>query len=125
MASGKSLDAEFAAVTEHWSPRVIAEANGQYVKIARVEGELVWHAHAEEDEFFLCQRGVFGLRFRDGSQVLLNPGDFHVVPRGVEHLPFTVGGEAQVLFVEPAATKHTGEVESGRTRSIASQLAHI
>ncbi|KPH82199.1 cupin domain-containing protein [Bosea vaviloviae] len=125
MASGKSLDAEFAAVTEHWSPRVIAEANGQYVKIARVEGELVWHAHAEEDEFFLCQRGVFGLRFRDGSQVLLNPGDFHVVPRGVEHLPFTVGGEAQVLFVEPAATKHTGEVESERTRSIASQLAHI
>ena len=125
MASGKSLDAEFAAVTEHWSPRVIAEANGQYVKIARVEGELVWHAHAEEDEFFLCQRGVFGLRFRDGSEVLLNPGDFHVVPRGVEHLPFTVGGEAQVLFVEPAATKHTGEVESERTRSIASQLAHI
>ena len=125
MASGKSLDAEFAAVTEHWSPRVIAEANGQYVKIARVEGDLVWHAHAEEDEFFLCQRGVFGLRFRDGSEVLLNPGDFHVVPRGVEHLPFTVGGEAQVLFVEPAATKHTGEVESERTRSIASQLAHI
>ena len=125
MASRKSLDAEFAAVTEHWSPRVIAEANGQYVKIARVEGELVWHAHAEEDEFFLCQRGVFGLRFRDGSEVLLNPGDFHVVPRGVEHLPFTVGGEAQVLFVEPAATKHTGEVESERTRSIASQLAPI
>ena len=125
MASGKSLDAEFAAVTEYWSPRVIAEANGQYVKIARVEGELVWHAHAEEDEFFLCQRGVFGLRFRDGSQVLLKPGDFHVVPKGVEHLPFTVGGEAQVLFVEPAAIKHTGEVESGRTRSIASQLAHI
>ena len=123
--AARSLDIEFAAIAEHWSPRVVAEANGQYVKIARVEGELVWHAHAEEDEFFLCQRGVFGLRFRDGSEVRLNPGDFYVVPRGVEHLPFTVGGEAQVLFVEPAATKHTGDVVSERTRSVASQLAHL
>lgn len=125
MSGAKSLAAEFAAITEHWSPRVVAQANGQYVKIARVEGELVWHAHAEEDEFFLCQRGVFGLRFRDGSEVRLNPGDFYVVPRGVEHLPFTVGGEAQVMFVEPAATKHTGDVVSERTRSVASQLAHL
>jgi mannose-6-phosphate isomerase-like protein (cupin superfamily) len=121
----KSLGAEFAAIAEHWSPRVVAEANGQYVKIARVEGELIWHSHAQEDEFFLCQSGVFGLRFRDGSEVRLNPGDFYVVPRGVEHLPFTVGGEAQVLFVEPAATKHTGDVVSERTRSVESQLAHL
>lgn len=125
MTAVGSLDDEFAAVTEHWSPRVVAQANGQYVKIARVDGELVWHAHAEEDEFFLCRSGVFGLRFRDGSQVLLKPGEFYVVPKGVEHLPFTVGGEAQVLFVEPAATKHTGDVESERTRSIATQTAHL
>ena len=120
-----SLYAEFAAVTEPWSPRVIARANGQYVKIARVEGELVWHAHADEDEFFLCQSGTFGLRFRDGREVRLGPGEFYVVPRGVEHLPFTVDGEAQVLFVEPAATKHTGDVVSERTRSVASQTAHL
>jgi mannose-6-phosphate isomerase-like protein (cupin superfamily) len=120
-----SLDREFGAVAEHWSPRVVAIANGQYVKIARVDGELVWHAHAQEDEFFLCRKGTFGLRFRDGSEVLLQPGDFTVVPKGVEHLPFTVGGEAEVLFVEPAATKHTGDVVGERTRSIESQLAHL
>ncbi len=120
-----SLDAEFEAVSEFWSPRVIAAANGQYVKIARVDGELVWHAHRDEDEFFLCRKGVFGLRFRDGSEVRLRPGEFHVVPKGVEHLPFTVGGEAEVLFVEPAATAHTGNIVTERTRSIESQIAHL
>jgi len=120
-----NLDREFDAVVDLWSPRVVAAANGQYVKIARVEGELVWHAHAGEDEFFLCRKGIFGLKFRDGSEVRLSPGDFHVVPRGVEHLPFTVGGPAEVLFVEPAGTTHTGDVVSERTRSIAAQTAHL
>lgn len=120
-----SLATEYRAVSEMWSPRVVAAANGQYVKIARVDGELVWHAHEEEDEFFLCHKGTFGLRFRDGAEILLRPGEFTVVPKGVEHLPFTVGGEAEVLFVEPAATKHTGEVVTERTRSIESQIAHL
>ena len=124
-AQVSSLEAEYEAVSELWSPRVIASANGQYVKIARVDGELIWHAHAEEDEFFLCHKGTFGLRFRDGSEVLLRPGEFHVVPKGVEHLPFTVGGEAEVLLVEPVATKHTGEIVTARTRSIESQTAHL
>ena len=123
--SAGNVSAEFRSVTESWSPRVIAEANGQFVKVARVDGELVWHAHAQEDEFFLCQEGVFGLRFRDGGEVRLNAGEFYVVPRGVEHLPFTVGGPAKILFVEPAQTLHTGEVVSDRTRSIASQTSHL
>lgn len=118
-----ALAREFEAITEHWSPRVIADANGQFVKIAKVRGEFVWHAHADEDEFFLVCRGTFVLRFRDGSEVMLREGDFHVVPRGVEHLP-VAPEEAWVLFVEPAATKHTGEVVSARTRSIESQIAH-
>ena len=76
-----NLDAEFARVTEHWSPRVIAIANGQYLKIARVKGELVWHCHADEDELLMVYKGAFGLRYRDGREVILRPGDVHVVPR--------------------------------------------
>lgn len=118
-----ALAREFEAVTEHWAPRVIADANGQFVKIAKVRGEFVWHAHADEDEFFLVCRGTFVLRFRDGSAVVLREGDFHVVPRGVEHLPIAPEG-AWILFVEPAATRHTGDVATSRARSIESQLAH-
>jgi mannose-6-phosphate isomerase-like protein (cupin superfamily) len=118
------LAREFEAISEHWSPRVIADANGQFVKLAKVKGEFVWHAHAKEDEFFLVHRGTFVLRFRDGSEVVLREGDFHVVPCGVEHLP-VAPEEAWIMFVEPAETKHTGEVETERTRSIQSQTEHL
>ncbi len=123
MTPNGQLAREFAAITEHWSPRVVADANGQYVKIAKVRGELVWHAHAAEDEFFLVLKGTFMLRFRDGSEVVLKAGDFYVVRRGVEHLP-VAPDECWIMFVEPAQTKHTGEVETERTRSIAEQTAH-
>ena len=124
MLSAINLDAEFAKVTEYWSPRVVAIANGQYLKIARVKSELVWHAHADEDELFMVHRGAFGLKFRDGSQILLRPGDVHVVPRGVEHLPFAEE-ETLVVIFEPAATKHTGDVTAEQTRSIEDQVAHL
>jgi mannose-6-phosphate isomerase-like protein (cupin superfamily) len=124
MMNVANLDREFAEVTDYWSPRVVAAANGQYLKIAQVKGELVWHAHAEEDELFMVWRGVFGLRYRDGSEVILRPGDVHVVPRGVEHLPFAEE-EALILFFEPASTRHTGDVISERTRSIKEQTAHL
>lgn len=124
MMSVIDLEQEFAAVADCWSPRVVAAANGQYLKIARVKGELVWHAHAEEDELFMVWRGVFGLRYRDGSEVILRPGDVHVVPRGVEHLPFAEE-EALILFFEPESTKHTGDAVSDKTRSIAEQTAHL
>ena len=94
----------FAGLDDYWSPRVVAVANGQYLKIARVKGELVWHAHADEDELFMVWRGVFGLRYRDGREVILRPGEVHVVPRGVEHLPFA-REEALILFFEPATTR--------------------
>lgn len=124
MPKVSNLETEFAAVTEHWSPRVVAIANGQYVKLAKVRGDFVWHAHAEEDEFFLVRRGTFILDYRDGSRVVLNEGDFHVVPRGVEHRP-SAPEEAWLILFEPAATRHTGEAETSRTRSIAEQLAHL
>ena len=119
-----NLDAEFARVTEHWSPRVIAIANGQYLKIARVKGELVWHSHADEDELFMVYKGAFGLRYRDGREVILRRGDVHVVPRGVEHFSFATE-ETLVMFFEPAAAKHTGDVVSEATRTIGEQMAHL
>ncbi|HRE45924.1 MAG TPA: cupin domain-containing protein [Terricaulis sp.] len=119
-----SLDAAFADITEYWSPRVIAVANGQYLKIARVKGELVWHAHADEDELFMVHRGAFGLKFRDGRDIQLRPGDVFVVPRGVEHFPYAEE-ETEVIFFEPAATKHTGDVISEKTRSIEEQVRHF
>jgi mannose-6-phosphate isomerase-like protein (cupin superfamily) len=124
MPSVGHLAREFEAITEYFSPRVVAMANGQYVKLAKVKGEFVWHAHAEEDEFFLVHSGTFVLRYRDGTEAVLNEGDFHVVPRGVEHFPYAPE-EAWIIFVEPASTTHTGDVESELSKSIESQIAHL
>ncbi|KXF76806.1 cupin [Paramesorhizobium deserti] len=124
MQDAGRLAAEFEAIDKYWSPRVVAMANGQYVKIAKVMGDFVWHSHAEEDEFFLVYRGTFILRYRDGSRTILEPGDFHVVPRGVEHFP-SAPEEAWIIFVEPAQTRHTGDAETERTRSIEEQTAHL
>ena len=112
-----NIDREFEQLAEYWSPRVVATANGQFVKIAKVKGEFVWHSHAEEDEFFLVRKGVFIIRYRDGADVVLNEGDFHVVRRGVEHMT-AAHEECWVIFVEPAGTRHTGDIVSEQTKSI-------
>jgi mannose-6-phosphate isomerase-like protein (cupin superfamily) len=116
-----NLRAAFDGITEHWSPRVVAAANGQYVKLAKVQGEFVWHRHDHEDEVFVVWRGRFTLRFRDRDEVTLGEGDLFVVPRGVEHCPYAEE-ETWVMLVEPAETLHTGDVVTPRTRSIAQQL---
>jgi mannose-6-phosphate isomerase-like protein (cupin superfamily) len=108
-----NLDEKFAQITEEWSPRIAAELNGQQVRLARISGEFVWHAHADEDELFLVHAGRLRLVFRD-REVTLGPGELYVVPRGVEHLPIAEPGTCVVLF-EPAVTKHTGEVMTERT----------
>jgi len=120
----RNLDAAFGQLTEFWSPRVVAAANGQYVKVAKVKGEFVWHAHADEDEFFLVHRGALTIRYRDRPDVVLREGDFHVVPKGVEHNPFAAD-ECWVVLVEPAQTKHTGETVSDITKSIEQQAVPL
>ena len=122
--SASNLDQEFERLGAFWSPRVVAMANGQYVKVAKVKGEFVWHRHAEEDEFFLVRKGTLRIRYRDRPDAVLAEGDFHVVPRGVEHM--TAAPEAcWVVLVEPATTKHTGDSQSELTTSIEQQLAHL
>ncbi|NJC25224.1 cupin domain-containing protein [Neolewinella antarctica] len=112
-----NIKEKYAQFSDHWSPRVVGELNGQQVKLAKVSGELVWHDHATEDELFLVQRGTFYLEFRDGTTVELKEGEFYIVPRGVEHLPYTKNGEeAWLLLLEPATTKHTGNVDHALTQ---------
>jgi mannose-6-phosphate isomerase-like protein (cupin superfamily) len=104
---------KLALFSDHWNPRVVGELNGQHVKLAKFQGEFVWHNHAEEDEMFLVVRGSFRMDFRDRN-VTLNEGDFIIVPRGVEHRP-VAEQEVEVMLFEPAQIKHTGDVESELT----------
>lgn len=111
-----NLRHKFSLLTEHWSPRVIAELNGQAVKLAKVSGDFVWHHHAEEDELFLVFKGTLYLDFRDRNSVKLEEGELFVMPRGVEHRPRTPEGmETWIMLIEPITTRHTGEVEHALT----------
>lgn len=104
---------KLALFSDHWNPRIVGELNGQHVKLVKFQGEFVWHSHADEDEFFLVVRGSFRMDFRDRT-VVLNEGDFIIVPRGVEHRP-AAEKEVEVMLFEPAWIKHTGDVESELT----------
>lgn len=105
---------KFALFSDLWSPKVAAEIGDYYVKLARLKGEFLWHAHEAEDEMFLVVQGRLVIRLRDGDVELL-PGEFLVIPRGVEHMP-VADEEAQVVLFEPKTTVNTGVVESERTK---------
>jgi len=108
-----NLKEKLGLFTELWSPRIVGELNGQHVKLARLQGEFVWHHHAEEDELFLVLHGSLAIHLRDRI-VELEEGEFFVVPRGVEHRP-VAAEEAHVLLLEPASTLNTGNVRGART----------
>jgi mannose-6-phosphate isomerase-like protein (cupin superfamily) len=103
-----NLGEAFASITEHWRPKVVGELNGQEVKLSKFKGEFIWHQHENEDELFLGVKGRFRLEFRDRS-VEIGPGDFIIVPRGVEHRP-VADEEVEVLLFEPANLRNTGNV---------------
>jgi mannose-6-phosphate isomerase-like protein (cupin superfamily) len=108
-----NLVEKFGRFTDQWSPRIIAELNGQHVKLARVEGDFIWHRHEHEDELFLVVQGRLGMELRDGT-VELGPGEMLVVPRGVEHRPFA-REETWIMMFEPAGTLNTGDQVTART----------
>jgi mannose-6-phosphate isomerase-like protein (cupin superfamily) len=112
-----NLDEAFASFDEQWAPRLAAELNGQAVKLAKLEGEFVWHSHADADELFLVVDGDLRIELRDDPAVELSAGELVVVPAGVEHRP-VADGEARVLLFEPADTRNTGDVEDERTREV-------
>ena len=109
-----NLDSKLGLFDDHWNPRIVGELNGQHVKLAKMRGEFVWHAHAGEDEMFLVLRGGFRMEFRDRPAVTLGAGEFLIVPRGVEHRPVAEQECSNLLF-EPAQIHHTGGVESELT----------
>jgi len=110
-----SLADAFASIDERWDPHLAGELNGQAVKLARAEGEFVWHSHADADELFLVTDGRLRIEFRDRDDVTLNEGELLVVPRGTEHRP-VAEPEANIALFEPAGTRNTGDVESELTR---------
>ncbi len=108
-----NLQQKLSQFGDHWSPKIVGELNGQYVKLVRFLGEFVWHHHEHEDEMFLVVRGRFRMEYRD-RHVWLEEGEFLIVPRGVEHRP-VAEEEAHVLLFEPATTLNTGNVVNART----------
>jgi mannose-6-phosphate isomerase-like protein (cupin superfamily) len=110
--SKASLSEKFALIGEQWRPKVVAQLNGQELKLVKVQGTFPWHHHAAEDELFLVWRGSLTIEFRD-HRVVLGPGEFVVVPRGVEHRTLAEA-EAEVLVFEPAATLNTGNVTDAK-----------
>lgn len=115
-----NLEKKLASFSEHWSPRIVGELNGQHVKLAKLQGEFVWHHHADEDELFLVLQGRLALHFRD-QVVDLEAGEFCIVPRGVEHKP-VAAEECQVLLFEPVSTLNTGNLRNERTVESPSRL---
>ena len=109
-----NLENAFARFDATWTPHVAADLNGQQVKLAKLEGAFVWHDHADEDELFWVVSGRLRIELRDAEPVVLEAGEFAVVPRGVEHRPVALP-TAEVVLFEPAATRHTGDVETDRT----------
>jgi mannose-6-phosphate isomerase-like protein (cupin superfamily) len=104
---------KFNLVTEYWSPKIVGELNDSCVKVVKLKGEFIWHHHEHEDELFLVVKGTLRIRFRD-RDILLQEGEFLVVPKGVEHLPIAEE-EAYVLLLEPKSTLNTGDVKNERT----------
>lgn len=99
--------------TEHWSPKIIGEVNESYIKIAKLKGEFLWHAHENEDEMFYVLKGVLVIKFRD-KDVELREGEFIIIPKGVEHMP-VAENEVHVMLIEAKSTLNTGEVINERT----------
>ena len=109
-----NLSEKLSQFADYWNPRIVAELNGQHVKLTKLKGEFVWHHHEAEDELFLIIRGRLRMQLRDG-EVVVGPGEAIVIPRGVEHRP-VADEEVQLLLFEPASTLNTGNVRSERTR---------
>jgi len=112
-----NLDAAFGSFDEHWAPRLAGQLNGQAIKLAKAEGEFVWHRHDDADELFMVRSGQLRIEFRDEPDTVLGAGEFTIVPSGVEHRP-VAEAETEILLFEPAGTRNTGDVESDETSEV-------
>lgn len=106
---------QMATITDHWQPLIVAELNGQHLKMAKLKGEFIMHHHDAEDEMFLVVRGRLVIVF-ENRRITLDPGEFLVIPRGVAHMP-VAEQEVEILLFEPASTRNTGNIVNDRTVS--------
>jgi mannose-6-phosphate isomerase-like protein (cupin superfamily) len=118
LAGGKLMEKvnvaeKFDQFNDYWSPKIAEELNDSYIKLAKFKGEFVWHHHEREDELFFVTKGRLLIRLRD-REIAVGPGEFVVVPRGVEHLP-VADDEVHVILIEPKTTLNTGNITNDRT----------
>ena len=112
-----NLAQKLSLFTDQFSPKIVGEVNDAYVKLVKLQGEFMWHNHDDEDELFLVVKGALRMRVRENGserEFTINPGEFIIIPRGVEHLP-SAGEETHIMLLEPKTTLNTGNVESERT----------
>jgi mannose-6-phosphate isomerase-like protein (cupin superfamily) len=115
-----NLNEKLSRVKEYWSPKIVGEVNDSYVKIVKFKNEFVWHHHENEDEMFLVLQGRMRMKFRD-RDVIVSPGEFIIVPKGVEHMP-VAEEEVHVMLFEPKTTLNTGNVRNERTLATLERL---
>lgn len=109
-----NINKKFELINEYWTPKIIGELNGQYVKLAKIKDELIWHSHESEDEMFIVFKGTLIMDFRD-RVTETRQGEILIIPKGTEHRPRTNGEEVWIMLIEPKATKHTGYIEHEKT----------
>jgi len=109
-----NIEEKLSLFTDHWSPKIVGELNGQHVKLVKFKGEFVWHKHDKEDELFYVVKGSFNMEYRDKT-ITVNENEFLIVPKGVEHRPVAVE-EVSVMLFEPATTLNTGDAISDLTK---------
>lgn len=111
-----NINEKLSLFSDYWNPRLVGELNGQQVKLVKLQGEFVWHKHDNEDELFYVVKGVLKMEFRDRT-VVINEGEFLIVPRGVEHKP-VADNEVAIMLFEPSSTLNTGNTRGELTREI-------
>ena len=115
-----NLQQKLSLFSDHWSPKIVGELNGQHVKLAKFKGEFVWHKHENEDELFFVIKGSFKMEYRDKT-VVVNENEFLIVPKGVEHRP-VADDEVSIMLFEPASTLNTGDTEGEMTKHILDRI---
>ena len=108
MADKVNLAEKLGSFSDHWAPRIVARYNDHEVRLVKVEGEFIWHNHADTDELFLILEGTLDMEFRDRT-VVLEAGELIVVPRGTEHRPVARSGEVKLLLIDPKDMPNTGD----------------
>lgn len=119
-ASAVRIAEALEQVTAYWTPRIIGQVNDQYIKVAKLKGELAWHDHAEEDEMFFVVYGKLRIQFEE-YEVALNPGEFYIVPKKTKHNP-VADEECGIMLIETVTTQHTGDLIIPQTVGIDAQF---